>query len=142
MCVIAHGSTCASEATLAGHLKTYRTSALIRSATGLYAMSENSSMLQAPSVYLNYLNTGTKLLTGAACDCLLLRLSECKPAECIHERTALLDSTRHTGVAGRNIEAGVAREEVARPEKQCHRLCGHDGEIFRTGKVRDAKGVP
>jgi hypothetical protein len=54
----------------------------------------------------------------------------------------LLDATRYATVAGRYIQTWVPREEVARPEEQCHGLCRHDREIFWTREVRDSECVP
>jgi hypothetical protein len=99
-------------------------------------------LLKKLNLCINYSDTSTKLVTRAACHRLLILLSKRKSAQRVHESTALLDSTRYAGVAGRNVEARVPCEEVAWPEKQCHRLCRHDGEIFRTGKVGDAESVP
>ena len=60
----------------------------------------------------------------------------------IHQRAALLHATGHTAITRRYIQAGIAGEEVARPQQQAHRLGGHDGEILGTGEVGQTKSVP
>jgi hypothetical protein len=88
------------------------------------------------------LNSSTKLVFRTTCHRLLLLLPKRKSAQRIRERATLFDATRHTGVAGRYIEAWVSGEEVARPEKQGHGLCRHDGEIFWAWEVCDSERVP
>ena len=60
----------------------------------------------------------------------------------IHQRAALLHATGHTAITRRYIQAGIAGEEVARPQQQAHRLGRHNREILGAGEVGQTKSVP
>jgi hypothetical protein len=49
---------------------------------------------------------------------------------------------RSATIARRYIQRWIPGEEIPWSEQQCHGFCGHDGEIFRGGEMRDAKCVP
>lgn len=60
----------------------------------------------------------------------------------IHQRASLSNTTRHTAIAGRDIQAWIPREEVPRSEQQTHRLGRHDGKVLRSWEVSEAECVP
>ena len=96
----------------------------------------------SPSVLHNHSNTSARLFPRATHGRFLLRFSKRQLTHPIHQRTPLLNTTRHTAIARRHIETRVPREEVPGSQKQCHWLCRHDGEVLGRGKVRDTKRVP
>lgn len=50
--------------------------------------------------------------------------------------------TRAPGKARRHIQYGIPREEIPRPQQQCHGFRRHDREIFWSGKMGEAESVP
>lgn len=51
-------------------------------------------------------------------------------------------ATRRTRKRRRDIQTRVLREKVPRPQKHRHGFRRHDAVILRSGKMRDAEGVP
>lgn len=69
------------------------------------------------------------------------------------QNTSLVDATRTSGlacsdlagrpgIAGWDIESGIAQEEVPRSQQHRHGLGGHDRVVLGGGEVRQAECVP